>query len=99
MTTTIKLGRGLDLPIEAVTQTFALLAKRGAGKTYAALKLAEGMLDAIVDSPGGITRDELAEAIGITRSGGTFGTYLSRIRSNGLIEEAGESIRPSSVLR
>lgn len=36
----------LTLPADAVTQTFAFLARRGAGKTYGATKLAEGMLDA-----------------------------------------------------
>lgn len=40
----IKLGPGVVFPLDAVTQTFALLAKRGAGKTYAALKLAESMI-------------------------------------------------------
>ena len=42
----LKIGRGLELPLDAVTQTFALLAKRGGGKTYGAQKLAEEMLDA-----------------------------------------------------
>ena len=46
MAKSIHLGRNLDLPISAVTQTFALLAKRGGGKTYCGLKLAEGMLEA-----------------------------------------------------
>lgn len=36
----------LCLPIEAVTQTFAFLGKRGGGKSYAAMKLAELMLQA-----------------------------------------------------
>jgi len=36
----------LQLPLDAVTQTFAFLARRGAGKTYGAGKLAEGMLGA-----------------------------------------------------
>lgn len=36
----------LTLPADAVTQTFAFLARRGSGKTYGASKLAEGMLDA-----------------------------------------------------
>jgi DNA helicase HerA-like ATPase len=40
----LRLGAGLELPQEAVTQTFAILAKRGAGKTYAALVLAEELL-------------------------------------------------------
>lgn len=42
----IHIGRGLYLPIDAVTQTFAALAKRGAGKTYFSLLLAEQMLEA-----------------------------------------------------
>ena len=40
----LKLSKGLELPISAVTQTFAFLGKRGGGKTYAASKLAEEML-------------------------------------------------------
>lgn len=35
-----------SLPISAVTQPMAILARRGAGKTYAALKLAEEMMGA-----------------------------------------------------
>lgn len=34
------------LPAEAATQTFAILAKRGVGKTYTAAVMAEGMLEA-----------------------------------------------------
>jgi len=37
---------GLDLPREAVTQTFAILAKRGAGKTHTASVMAEEMIGA-----------------------------------------------------
>ncbi len=37
-------GRKIILPDEAITQTFALLARRGAGKTYTANVLAEEML-------------------------------------------------------
>jgi hypothetical protein len=42
----LKLADNLTLPIEAVTQTFAFLGKRGGGKTYGAMKLCELMLDA-----------------------------------------------------
>lgn len=42
----LKLAKELDLPITAITQTFAMLGKRGGGKTYAATKLAELMLEA-----------------------------------------------------
>lgn len=44
--TSIPFADGLKLPLDAVTQTFAFLARKGAGKTYGASKLAEGMLDA-----------------------------------------------------
>ncbi len=37
-------AHGIRLPVDAVTQTFGLIGKRGAGKTYGAMKLAEGML-------------------------------------------------------
>lgn len=58
------------------------------------------MLEALAAAePAGLTRDELAEQVDITRSGGTFGTYLSRLRSNGLIDQPGETIRLSDVLR
>ena len=40
------LGPGLVLPVEAVTETFAILAKRGAGKTYTAAVLVEEMMSA-----------------------------------------------------
>ena len=43
---TIDFASGLDLPVEAVTQTFAVLGRRGSGKSYASSKLAEGMLEA-----------------------------------------------------
>ncbi len=42
----LRLARGLSLPIEMVTQTTAILAKRGAGKTHTAVVLTEELLDA-----------------------------------------------------
>lgn len=44
--TTLDVANGLDLPVDAVTETFAILAKRGAGKSNAAVVLAEQMHDA-----------------------------------------------------
>ncbi len=41
MTATLKLGPGLRLPLDAVTQTVAFLARKGAGKSYAAGVLVE----------------------------------------------------------
>lgn len=42
---TLKIARQLELPVDAVTQTFAWLGRRGSGKTYGATKMAETMLD------------------------------------------------------
>ncbi len=42
----IPLGPGVALPLEAVTQTFGILAKRGAGKTYTSAVMIEGMIGA-----------------------------------------------------
>ncbi len=42
----LRLGNGFSLPFESVTQTFAILAKRGVGKTYTASVMAEEMLKA-----------------------------------------------------
>ena len=44
--TTINLAPGLELPIDAVTESFAVIGRRGSGKTHTASVLAEGMLDA-----------------------------------------------------
>jgi uncharacterized protein len=43
---TLHLSKDLRLPVEAVTQTVAILAKRGAGKTYTAAVMVEEMLKA-----------------------------------------------------
>jgi hypothetical protein len=42
----LRIGKDFTLPAEAVTETFAILAKRGVGKTYTAKKMAEQMLKA-----------------------------------------------------
>lgn len=44
--TKLHLSSDFTLPVEAVTQTFAILAKRGVGKTYTASVMAEEMLKA-----------------------------------------------------
>lgn len=46
--TKLHVSNNLSLPIDAATQTFAFIARKGAGKTYAAGKLAECLLDASV---------------------------------------------------
>jgi hypothetical protein len=56
--TALRIGPGLSLPAEAVTQTFGIIAKRGVGKTYTALVMVEEMLEAgltaIVADPVGV---------------------------------------------
>lgn len=42
----LRLSENLSLPIEAVTEKLAFLGRTGSGKTYAAMKLAELMLEA-----------------------------------------------------
>ncbi|SRR5579883_173809 len=44
--TKLRIADGLSLPLDAVTQSFGVLAKRGAGKSYLASVLAEEMLKA-----------------------------------------------------
>ena len=46
MTQTLHIGRGLTLPLGAVTLTFGILAKRRVGKTYTASVMAEEFADA-----------------------------------------------------
>ena len=46
MASSLHISADLSLPLEAVTQTFAILAKRGAGKSYTASVMAEEMLKA-----------------------------------------------------
>lgn len=57
MSKQLKISDDLSLPIDAATQTFAFIARKGAGKTYAAGKLAECLIDAgvqvvVLDSVG-----------------------------------------------
>lgn len=46
MTIKLNISTDLSLPVEAVTQTFSILAKRGAGKTYTASVMAEEFVKA-----------------------------------------------------
>lgn len=44
--TTLKIASGLGLPLDAITQTFGILARKGAGKTYTAAVFAEELIGA-----------------------------------------------------
>ena len=51
------------------------------------------MIDALIAAhPRGMDRANLADRAGMTATGGTFQTYLSRLKSNGVIEVAGRKI-------
>ncbi len=42
---TLKISKEIELPKDAVTQTFAMIGRKGSGKTYLATMIAEDMLD------------------------------------------------------
>lgn len=77
------LASDLSLPLEAVTETFAILAKRGSGKTYCASVLVEEMLKAgqtvVVADPVGVwwglrsAADGLGAGLPIVILGGDHG--------------------------
>lgn len=57
------------------------------------------MLDAIVSAgTQGIEREDVADLVNMTASGGTFGTYLSDLRRNGLITVQGQNITANDIL-
>lgn len=66
----------------------------------AALKAgARDMLDALVAAhPRSLTRSELAARANLELTGGTFGTYLSTLRRNGLIAVDGDRVTASPTL-
>jgi hypothetical protein len=60
---------------------------------------ARNMLDALIDvHPAGVERATLAQTIGMEVTGGTFGTYLSTLRRNGLAEVQGDFVRASDTV-
>lgn len=82
-TQTLALADGLTLPVDAATQTFAFIARKGAGKTYAAGKLTELLVDAgvqvvVLDTVGNwyglrIAADGKGEGLDIPVLGGLRG--------------------------
>lgn len=57
------------------------------------------MIDALIAAhPRGMDRADLADRVGMTATGGTFQTYLSRLKSNGVIEVAGRKIMLTEIL-
>jgi hypothetical protein len=59
---------------------------------------ARNMLDVLLGCyPQPVTRQDLAAAVDLELTGGTFSTYLSTLRRNGLAEETGDGIRAADV--
>ncbi|NUS38285.1 MAG: DUF87 domain-containing protein [Lysobacter sp.] len=57
------------------------------------------MLEVIVTAgQDGVTRDQLGAAIDMAHKGGTFGTYLSNLRTNGLVTESGGRLVANTIL-
>lgn len=64
------------------------------------IKGAAPMLRLLAEAyPAFMTREDLAAELNLAAGGGTFGTYLSRLRSPGLIEEGPDrTVRASPML-
>jgi SpoVK/Ycf46/Vps4 family AAA+-type ATPase len=59
---------------------------------------ARNMLDILLGYyPGAMARQALADTAGLEVTGGTFSTYLSTLRRNGLVTETSEGIRAADV--
>ena len=97
MTATLRIADNLSLPLEAVTQTFGILAKRGSGKTYTAAVLTEELLKAhaqvVVADPIGVWWGLRAAANGrdpglpIVVMGGDHGDVVLEVGSGKVIAE------------
>lgn len=49
--------------------------------------------------PATLTRDELADHAGFSRTSGTFGGYISLLRKNGLVQVQQGRLQAGSLLR
>jgi hypothetical protein len=104
----LNISPGLKLPADAVTQTFGILAKRGAGKTYTGAVLAEEMLSAglqvVICDPIGVwwglraSADGKSEGYPIIVFGGEHGDLPLTDKSGALIAETIVSERLSAVI-
>lgn len=59
------------------------------------------IIDLFVERPAGavIERNEIARHVNLEATGGTFSNYLSKLRSNGVIEKIGDGFRMDEALR
>lgn len=61
-----------------------------AAKLPGTSRLAEALIEAW---PADVDRDDLANRLGMSAAGGSYGTYLSRLAGPGLIERSGRTVR------
>ncbi len=104
----LTLGPGLVLPVEAVTETFAILAKRGAGKTYTAAVLVEEMMGAglpvVIVDPVGVwwglrsSADGTAEGLPVVIFGGDHADLPLAETAGGLLADLVVDERVPAVL-
>ncbi len=57
------------------------------------------LIDILEAAPAPMSREALAAAAGLEPSGGTFAAYLSRLKSNGVVEKSGRGFALAEVLR
>lgn len=57
------------------------------------------LIDILEAASAPMSRDDLAAAAGMTATGGTFATYLSRLKSNGVVEKSDQGFALAEVLR
>jgi DNA helicase HerA-like ATPase len=105
---TLKLAEGVSLPIEAVTQAIAILAKRRVGKSYTGRRLAEQLLKAgqqvvIVDPKGdhwGIRSgaDGKSPGLPVVILGGEHGDVPLEVGSGEIIAKLAAEERVSMLL-
>jgi hypothetical protein len=81
-----KLNLGnVQIPINAATKTFAILAKRGAGKSYTG---AAKIFKFLAENPHKkFTRAQLGLAVGLNSGSGSFATYMATLKRNKLVLE------------
>jgi hypothetical protein len=108
MTQGITLSEELTLPLEAVTETFVILAKRGSGKTYTAAVLAEEIIGAghpcVIVDPVGVwwglraAADGVGPGLPVVIFGGDHGDVPLDEQSGDIIADAIIAERFSAVL-
>jgi DNA helicase HerA-like ATPase len=105
---TLQLSNDLQLPVEAVTETFAILAKRGAGKTYIAAVMVEELLQAglqvVVADPVGVwwglraSADGQQEGLPIVIIGGEHGDVPLEVGAGEIIADGFVNLLPGKYV-